>query len=87
MLEYCIWTCVSPSVGCGTELYVMAFTSGVRNAGSDDSPHMTIELTTHEKKDVTLYDRPGDDMYPNKGDLWEFRISLLHFSTDKCISI
>ena len=63
----------------------MAFTSGVKHAGSDDSPHMTIELTTREKKDVRLYDRPGNDMYPHKGDLWKFRISALHFKTDTCI--
>ena len=31
---------------------------------------MTIELITCEKKDMCLYNRPGDDMYPHKGDLW-----------------
>ena len=63
----------------------MAFTSGIKNAGSDQGPHMTIELKTREKKDVRLYNRPGNDMSPNKGDLWQFRIPSLHFRTDKCI--
>ena len=57
----------------------MAFTTGVHGAGSDHSPHMTIELTTREVIDVDLYNRPGDDMYPNKGDLWHFTISLLGY--------
>ena len=64
----------------------MAFTSDENSAGSDDSPHMSIELTNREKVEVDLYDRPGNDMYPNKGDLWRFTISSLHFRTKSCIT-
>ena len=42
-------------------------------------------LTTGESKRVRLYNRPGDDMYPNKGDLWKFNIRSFHFSKS-CIT-
>ena len=73
------------SVGCGSDIYVMAFTSGIKSAGSDHSPYMTIVLATGERKDVRFYNRDGDDMSPNKGDLWQFKISSLYFNTDTCI--
>lgn len=68
---------------CGSELYVMAFTSGVKGAGSNDSPHLTLAVGT-ETRTVTLYDRPGDDMDKDKGDLWEFSISKLLLK-DTCV--
>ena len=37
-------------------------------------------LTTGESKRVRLPNRPGDDMYPNKGDLWKLDIESFHFS-------
>lgn len=75
----------SSSGGCATELYVSAFTSGVKNAGSDNSPHLSVKLRTGEEKTLRLYDRPGNDMLSNKGDLWTLKISAFHFKTDSCI--
>ena len=63
----------------------MAFTSGIRNAGSDNSPFINIRLTTGETCTRLLYDRPGNDMFPNKGDLWKFHISDFGFTTS-CIT-
>ena len=70
---------------CVSLLYVMAFTSGIQYAGSDKSPYITIRLTTGETNTRLLYNRPGDDMFPHKGDLWKFQISDFGFNTS-CIT-
>ena len=57
----------------------MAFTSNLKHAGSHDSPFLTLILKNGEMKRVRLYDRPGDDMFPNKGDLWTFKIDSFKF--------
>ena len=75
----------SPNTVCGTHLYVMAFTSGYSHAGSDDSPILYVYLNGQKRGHyVPLYDRAGDDMYPNKGDIWKYSISSLLDTT--CIS-
>jgi hypothetical protein len=63
----------------------MAFTSGVDNAGSDTS-HIIEVQTIGQVRSLVLYDRPGDDMQENKGDLWKINFSDFHF-TDGCITI
>ena len=36
--------------------------------------------TASETRSVRLYNRPGDDYYSHKGDLWKIPISDFHFS-------
>ena len=58
----------------------MAFTSNLKNAGSDHSPFLTLILKNGETKRVLLYDLPGgNDMFPSKGDLWTFKIDSFKF--------
>ena len=70
---------------CLTRLYVMAFTSGVDDAGSDTS-HIVEVQAAGQVRSVVLYDRPGDDMQKNKGDLWKIDFSDFHFTVG-CITI
>ena len=63
----------------------MAFTSGVDDAGSDTS-HIIEVQTIGQVRNLVLYDRPGDDMQKNKGDLWKINFSDFGF-TDGCITI
>ena len=64
LLNLYIWMYVSSSAGCGTDIYVMhmTFTSGVKYADSDHSPHMTIVLATGEKKDYYCFGTIAMDM-------------------------
>ena len=59
---------------CYTDLYVMAFTSGSRNAGSDDLPYLLVDLFNHEEGAAPFPNRPGNDMLENKGDFWRFNL-------------
>ena len=63
---------------------MILFTSGVKNAGSDDLPYISVRLRNGKTRHVRLYNRPGNDMLPNKGDLWKVVISSFGFS-DNCI--
>jgi hypothetical protein len=63
----------------------MAFTSGVDGAGSD-ADHMIQVQTAYQVRNLVLYNRPGDDMEKNKGDLWKINFSDFRF-TDNCITI
>ena len=63
---------------------MIMFTSGVNHAGSDDSPYISVRLRNGETKHLLLYNRPGNDMLPNKGDLWKVFINSFGFS-DNCI--
>ena len=74
----CTGTCLS-------HIYVMAFTSGVGDAGSDGG-HAVELYTTSGTRSVRLYDRYGDDYLSHKGDLWKIPISDFHFS-DGCITV
>ena len=63
----------------------MAFTSGKDYADSDTS--YIIEIQANGKvQNRLLYDRPGDDMHKNKGDLWKINFSDFGFTSD-CITI
>lgn len=69
---------------CLTEIYVVAFTSGIDHAGSD-SAH-TIEIQAHGLvRNFKFYNRQGNDMLEDKGDLWKIRFPDFHF--DRCIRI
>ena len=63
----------------------MAFTSGEDKADSDTS-HIIEVQTIGQVRNLVLYDRPGDDMQKNKGDLWKINFSDFDF-TDGCITI
>ena len=61
---------VIPSYTCIRYLYLMAYTSGVNYAGSDESHVIELKVkgSTYRK---TLLNLPGDDYSPLKGDLWK----------------
>ena len=63
----------------------MAFTSGSSSAGSGHSPYLYVYLT-NEQGSTIFYDRYGDDMYQNKGDLWIFNLKTDLGLTDTCIT-
>ena len=71
--------------GCATDLYVIAFTSDLSSAGSDDSPYVEIVLNNGEVGHIRLYDREGDDYAENKGDLWRIPIRQFNFR-EGCVS-
>lgn len=85
MMPLLLLSCILHTGSCLTHLYVLAFTSGVGGAGSDDGHSVELRTNT-ETRSVRLYDRPGDDYYPHKGDLWKISISDFHFN-DHCIRI
>ena len=70
---------------CATRLYVVAFTSGISHAGSDDSHYLNVVLKNGDHRKVQLYNRPGDDYKKHKGDIWKFNIRTFHFR-DGCIT-
>jgi hypothetical protein len=67
-----------PSSWCLTRLYVMAFTSGLRNAGSN-GVHAIQVYARGLVRTVRFYNRPGNDYYPHKGDLWKINFSSFRF--------
>jgi hypothetical protein len=75
----------NPAGNCLKTLYIMAFTSGLTNAGTDAGHSVQLQ-TRRQTKSLRLYDRPGDDALENKGDVWEFPISRFRF-TDSCVTI
>ena len=69
---------------CWQSLYILAYTSGLSNAGTDDRAYVEMRLTGGESKTIQLYNRPGDDYTRYKGDKWLIPLSSFGFS-DKCI--
>lgn len=75
---------------CLRTLYIMAFTSGLTNA--DSHTHHNIEIVIRNSQNAIepqheqLYNRRGNDMMRNKGDLWTISFSDFHFS-DSCIRL
>ncbi len=63
----------------------MAFTSGIRNAGSDAGHAVEVQACGQVQK-LPLYNRPGNDMLPNKGDLWKINFGDFRF-TSGCITL
>ena len=65
-------------------LYVIAFTTGARNAGADK--HHRIELRAKGVTKVKqLPNLPGDDYLESKGDLWKLSIEH-YFGLRGCIT-
>ena len=83
------FSCYFPNIErkgiCYTMLYVMAFTSGKRDAGSDNLPYLFLDLYTHRNGYVRIPDNPGNDMLENKGDLWKIPISSVSKLGKKCM--
>ena len=73
------------SDSCLSRLYIMVFTSGLREAGTDSSPGIQIQ-SNGDVQTLILYDRPGDDFVENKGDFFDLAVSLFGFS-ENCINI
>ncbi len=61
----------------------MAFTSDVPNGGADISHAIEITAKRNTRRQV-LTNLPGDDYFPNKGDLWTYPMSSFNFP-DQCI--
>ena len=55
---------------CIKYLYVMAYTSGTKNAGADQSHRIRLQAEGLSNT-INLPDLPKDDFSPNKGDLWK----------------
>ena len=70
--------------GCLDKLYIMAFTSGRKNAESDGRHTVEIRARGYVRK-LRLYDRPGNDYAKHKGDLW--KINIASFSFPFCLTI
>ena len=64
----------------------MAFTSGIPNAGSDSAHRIEIVHSDGTARNLQFYNRPGNDKYRHKGDLWTFSFSDFHFN-DPCITL
>ena len=63
----------------------MAFTSGVDHAQSD-AGHAVEILADGHVRNLRLYDRPGNDYYRHKGDLWKYNIASFNFPIS-CLTI
>ena len=70
---------------CITYLYVMAYTSDIRNAGADKDHKIKLQA-----KGIgivkSLPNLPGDDYLQNKGDLWKLHLKYF-FGFTTCITI
>ena len=65
-----------PVDACLRMLYVIAFTSGLDHASTFDHPNIKLQYNNESVRTMTLtlYDRPGFDFQPHKGDLWDFSL-------------
>ena len=70
---------------CIAYLYIMAFTSGVRRAGSDRDHRIFVRATGMRRSARFLPDLPDDDYERNKGDLWKLPISF--FGDAGCVKL
>ena len=60
---------------CADALYVMAVTSGIKHAGSNDRPIISVTLNSGERGEEILPNIPGaNEMTRNKADLWDIPI-------------
>ena len=66
-----IFFALSTEIPCFDKIYVMAFTSDVQSADSDDG-HAIRVVISGQNRQISLPDlQPGDDQTLNKGDLWK----------------
>ena len=70
---------------CLDKFYIMAFTSGIPDAGSDSAHAVEISVAG-DVRSLQLYDLPEDDYSKNKGDLWKYNIARFNFPSS-CITI
>ena len=70
---------------CYQSLYIIAFTSGLKKADSDDRAFVEMRLRNGEISTIRLYDRKGDDYVRYKGDMWQFDLYAFGFN-DNCIT-
>ena len=70
---------------CLNWIYVWAFTSGIDDAGSDDS-HKIMLYDQGISRQVTLPNLPGNDMESSKGDLWKIPMSSFGVFPDVCVT-
>ena len=73
-----------PTAGCIQQFFIIAITSNLLNAGTDDSPFLVID-TYYNSYKTELYDRYGDDYTKNKGDIWYYNTTNSPFNGD-CIT-
>ena len=69
---------------CLDSLYIMAFTSGLKNAGSDVDHAVAITLANGVTKVSLLPDLKGNDYLKHKGDLWKISFER-HFKIYFCV--
>ena len=69
---------------CLESLYIMAFTSDLKKAGSDVGHAVEIELADGVTKLSLLPNLPGDDYLKHKGDLWKISFAD-DFLFDFCV--
>lgn len=62
----------------------MAHTSGVQHAGADQG-HAVQMVAKGQIRSARLPNLPGDDYYPNKGDLWKITLGSTGFGFSGCI--
>ena len=76
------------STACLQDLYILAFTSGRKNAGSDKAHEVEVRAAGQTRV-IKLPNLPGDRYKKNKGDLWKltFRgdLKFYHCVTQKNI--
>ena len=84
-LRFVKHTLLLPTGQCINYLYVMAYTSDLREAGSHDSPIISLQVNGSANTG-RLPDLPGDDYYPNRGDIWKLHLTDYFGFTD-CITI
>ena len=63
----------------------MAYTSGIKNAGADQSHRIRLQAEGLSNT-INLPDLPKDDFSPNKGDLWKLDLKA-SFGFTGCITI
>ena len=70
---------------CLNKFYIMAFTSGIVNGGSDEHHAVVIRAGGHCRHQL-LHNLPGDDFSSLEGDFWKYTISSFGFPST-CITI
>ena len=72
---------------CLDKFYIMAFTSGIEDAGAADNDGHAVEIVAAgDMRSMELYNRNGDDYSRNKGDLWKYNIASFNFPSS-CVTI
>ena len=73
------------STVCLKYLYILAFTSGKKNAGSDDAHKIEVKAAGQTRV-LKLPNQKGNDYLKNKGDLWKLTFDD-DFHFDECVTL